>query len=67
MKRIQESYQLAVAGGGLAGVCAAIAAARGGLKTCLHGLCPRDPKEPGSRIERPEFKNQKFILCECHS
>lgn len=35
MKRIQESYQLVVAGGGLAGVCAAIAAARGGLKTCL--------------------------------
>lgn len=35
MKRIEESYDLVVAGGGLAGVCAAIAAARGGLKTCL--------------------------------
>jgi 2-polyprenyl-6-methoxyphenol hydroxylase-like FAD-dependent oxidoreductase len=31
----EESYDFIVAGGGLAGVCAAIAAARHGLKTCL--------------------------------
>jgi hypothetical protein len=30
-----ESYDLVVAGGGLAGVCAAVAAARDGLRTCL--------------------------------
>lgn len=33
--RIDQSYDLVVAGGGLAGVCAAVAAARRGLKTCL--------------------------------
>jgi hypothetical protein len=31
----QESYDLVVAGGGMAGVCAAVAAARHGLRTCL--------------------------------
>lgn len=35
MKRIEQSYDLIVAGGGLAGICAAIAAARGGLKTAI--------------------------------
>ncbi|MFM2089869.1 MAG: hypothetical protein RLZZ127_358 [Planctomycetota bacterium] len=30
-----ETYDLVVAGGGLAGVCAAVAAARQGLRTCL--------------------------------
>ncbi len=34
-KRIEQSFDLIVAGGGLAGVCAAISAARQGLKTCL--------------------------------
>lgn len=34
-KRIEQSFDLVVAGGGLAGVCAAISAARHGLKTCL--------------------------------
>lgn len=33
--RTERSFDLVVAGGGLAGVCAAIAAARHGLKTCL--------------------------------
>ena len=33
--RHTQSYDLVVAGGGLAGVCAAVAAARHGLKTCL--------------------------------
>lgn len=35
MRQIQQSFDLVVAGGGLAGFCAAIAAARQGLKTCL--------------------------------
>lgn len=35
MKQIQEEYDVVVCGGGLAGVCAAIAAARAGSKTCL--------------------------------
>ena len=34
-KQIQEEYDVVVCGGGLAGVCAAIAAARAGSKTCL--------------------------------
>ncbi len=34
-KRIEQSFDLVIAGGGLAGVCAAISAARQGLKTCL--------------------------------
>jgi len=35
MKKIKENYQLVVCGGGLAGFCAAIAAARKGINTCL--------------------------------
>ena len=35
MKQMREEYDVVVCGGGLAGVCAAIAAARGGSKTCL--------------------------------
>lgn len=35
MKSITEQYDVVVCGGGLAGVCAAIAAARGGAKTAL--------------------------------
>lgn len=35
MKSISEQYDVVVCGGGLAGVCAAIAAARGGAKTTL--------------------------------
>ena len=31
----KENFDFIVAGGGLAGTCAAIAAARHGLKTCL--------------------------------
>lgn len=34
-KRIEQSFDIVVAGGGLAGVCAAISAARQGLKSCL--------------------------------
>lgn len=35
MQTRQETYDVVVCGGGLAGVCAAIASARGGAKTCL--------------------------------
>ena len=35
MNQMKEKYQVAVVGGGLAGLCAAIAAARSGMKTCL--------------------------------
>jgi len=35
MKQIKESYELVVVGGGLAGFCAAVAAARLGTKTCI--------------------------------
>jgi hypothetical protein len=35
MQSKHESYDVIVCGGGLAGVCAAIAAARGGARTCL--------------------------------
>lgn len=35
MKTVKESYDLVVCGGGMAGFCAAIAAARHGAKTCL--------------------------------
>lgn len=35
MKRITETYDLIVCGGGLAGVCAAVAAARQGAEVCL--------------------------------
>jgi hypothetical protein len=35
METRRESYDVVVCGGGLAGVCAAIAAARGGARTCL--------------------------------
>lgn len=35
MRTIQERYDLVVCGGGLAGFCAAVAAARHGVKTCL--------------------------------
>jgi flavin-dependent dehydrogenase len=35
MKNITETYDIVVCGGGLAGFCAAVAAARNGAKTCL--------------------------------
>ena len=35
MKHEEESYDIVVCGGGLAGLCAAIAAARLGAKTCI--------------------------------
>ncbi|MCC5790083.1 MAG: FAD-dependent oxidoreductase [Opitutales bacterium] len=35
MKTLQETYDVVVTGGGMAGFCAAIAAARNGAKTCL--------------------------------
>jgi hypothetical protein len=35
MKTITETYDIVVCGGGLAGFCAAVAAARNGAKTCL--------------------------------
>ncbi len=35
MKQISEQYELVVIGGGLAGLCAAVAAARHGARTCL--------------------------------
>lgn len=35
MKQITEQYDILVCGGGLAGFCAAVAAARNGAKTCL--------------------------------
>ncbi len=35
MKIVTESYDIVVCGGGLAGFCAAVAAARNGAKTCL--------------------------------
>lgn len=35
MKKVTENYDIVVCGGGLAGFCAAIAAARNGAKTCL--------------------------------
>ena len=35
MKKITEQYDIVVCGGGLAGFCAAVAAARNGAKTCL--------------------------------
>ncbi|MGH3727652.1 MAG: FAD-dependent oxidoreductase [Micromonosporaceae bacterium] len=35
MRRVREAYDIVVCGGGLAGFCAAVAAARHGARTCL--------------------------------